>query len=44
VDGPTSAGAYVLAVSPATRSATLGALRERPQVLMAQPIDAGAAP
>jgi hypothetical protein len=44
VDGPTSAGAYVLAVPPATRSATLSGLRERPQVVMAQPIDAGAAP
>jgi len=44
VDGPTSAGAYVLAVRPATRSATLAALRERRQVLLAQPIDAGAPP
>jgi anti-sigma factor RsiW len=44
VDGPTSAGAYVLAVRPATRSTTLNALRERPQVLLAQPIDAGAEP
>jgi hypothetical protein len=44
VDGPTSAGAYVLAVPAAARSATLSALRARPQVLVAQPIDAGTSP
>lgn len=39
VDGPTSAGAYVLSVRPAARPASLAALRGRPQVLMAEPID-----
>jgi len=39
VDGPTSAGAYVLAVTPATRTASLAALRKHPQVLMAEPVE-----
>lgn len=44
VDGPTSAGAYVLAVPPDARAATLVTLRGRHEVLMAEPIDAGGAP
>jgi hypothetical protein len=44
VDGPTSAGAYVLAVRPEAREATLRALRERPEVVLAQAVDAGAPP
>jgi hypothetical protein len=44
VDGPTDAGAYILAVDPARRGATLAALRARPSILLAQPIDGGAGP
>lgn len=39
VDGPTSAGAYVLAVPPAKRAAIVTALRRRPGVTMAEPLD-----
>jgi hypothetical protein len=44
VDGPTSAGAYVVAVRPPTRAATLERLRGRHEVMLAEPIDADAAP
>ena len=39
VDGPTAAGAYVLSVPAARRGAVLAALRQRPGVAMAEPID-----
>jgi len=39
VDGPTAAGAYVLSVPAARRTAVLGLLRERPDILLAQPLD-----
>ncbi len=40
VDGPTDAGAYLLAVAPGERDAALARLRARPDVTLAQPIDA----
>lgn len=43
VDGPTAAGAYVLAVSPARRDTALADLRTRRSVMLAQPIEAGQA-
>jgi hypothetical protein len=42
VDGPTSAGAYVLVVPTAVRAQTLAKLRAQTEVVLAQPIDAGA--
>jgi len=39
VNGPTDAGAYVLRVAPAQRSAALTNLRARPYILLAQPIE-----
>lgn len=42
VDGPTAAGAYVLAVAPAQRGAVLAQLRAQSGVVLAQPIDAPA--
>jgi hypothetical protein len=44
VDGPTAAGAYVLSVPPARRAAILTTLRQRPGVVMAEPIDPAGAP
>ena len=44
VDGPTSADAYVLHVPAAERAADLVALRRRPNIVLAEPIDAGGAP
>lgn len=44
VDGPTSAGAYVLHVAPAERAAALALLRAGNDVVLAQPIDPGARP
>jgi hypothetical protein len=44
VDGPTAAGAYVLAVPGARRGAALTALRGRAGVVMAEPIDTAGAP
>ena len=41
VDGPTAADAYVLRVSPGERDAALATLRRRPDITLAQPIDAG---
>lgn len=38
-DGPTAAGAYVLAVAPARRDAVLAELRARPSIVLAQPIE-----
>jgi anti-sigma factor RsiW len=44
VDGPTASGAYVVQVADADRSAALDELRKLPQVILAEPIDAGGAP
>ncbi len=44
VDGPTAAGGYLLRVPDATRDASLVKLRARADVVLAQPIDAGATP
>lgn len=44
VDGPTAANAYVLRVAPADRSATVDRLRRQPQVVLAEPVDAGSPP
>ncbi len=41
VDGPTAAGAYVIAAPPAGRAAALAKLRARADIVMAEPIDAG---
>jgi hypothetical protein len=40
VGGPSEAGAYLLAVAPAERNAALATLRARPEVTLAQPVDA----
>lgn len=42
VDGPTSAGAYVLSIPAANRSAMLQQLRTAPAVAFAEPLDAEA--
>ena len=44
VDGPTAAGAYMAHVAPERRDAALAELRQVRQVVVAQPIDPGAAP
>lgn len=44
VGGPTEADAYVLSAPLAHRAAALATLRGRPEVVMAEPIDRGAAP
>lgn len=44
VDGPTAANAYVLHVPPARRDRLLAGLRGRPQIVLAEPIDAGGQP
>jgi anti-sigma-K factor RskA len=44
VGGPTPADAYVLAVPPRARDAALARLRAEPEVVMAEPIDAGNGP
>jgi len=44
IRGPTAAGAYLLQVPAAERGADLASLRQRPDVVSAQPIDSGAAP
>lgn len=43
-DGPTAGGAYVLRAAPAEQAAALAALRRQPQVVLAEPIDAGPGP
>jgi anti-sigma factor RsiW len=43
VDGPTAADAYVLHVAPAERPAVLARLRSQPNILLAEPLDGGAA-
>ncbi|MGN8001348.1 anti-sigma factor family protein [Sphingomonas sp. 22176] len=40
VDGPTAAGAYLLAIAPGERAAALARLRTQAGVTLAQPIDA----
>ncbi|MBW8815486.1 MAG: zf-HC2 domain-containing protein [Caulobacterales bacterium] len=42
VDGPTEADAYVLAVPAASRASALAALRGRPDVVLAEPMDLSA--
>jgi hypothetical protein len=44
VDGPTASGAYVVRVSDDHRAAALERLRGLPQVILAEPIDAGDGP
>ncbi|HKR86581.1 MAG TPA: zf-HC2 domain-containing protein [Phenylobacterium sp.] len=44
VDGPTAAGAYVLAVAPSERAAALAKLRASGEVVMAEPIDPATRP
>ncbi len=44
VDGPTGADAYVLQVPAAQRSGALAQLRSRPNIVLAEPVDPGAAP
>jgi anti-sigma factor RsiW len=44
VDGPTAADAYVLHVPPAQRADILLKLRARPEIVLAEPIDAGGRP
>jgi hypothetical protein len=44
VGGPTEADAYILSAPPDRRAAALSALRRRSEVVMAEPIDRGAAP
>jgi hypothetical protein len=39
VDGPTSAGAYVLAVPQPQRTAIIASLRAQPAFAMAEPLD-----
>ncbi len=41
VDGPTAAGAWVLHVPASERAAALATLRGRPDIVLAEPIDAG---
>ncbi len=41
VDGPTAAGAWTVRVDDGSRSEALGRLRQLPQVVLAEPIDAG---
>jgi hypothetical protein len=44
VDGPTASGAYIVRVAPEERPAALARLQTLDEVVLAQPIDAGAAP
>lgn len=44
VDGPTASGAYIVRVPDATRDSVLDRLRQVPQVVLAEPIDAGGDP
>ncbi|WP_293905576.1 anti-sigma factor [Phenylobacterium sp.] len=44
VGGPTAADAYVLRVAPAGRTQALTTLRARSDIVLAQPVDSGAAP
>jgi anti-sigma factor RsiW len=44
VDGPTAADAYVLTVPAAQRPDALAKLRSQPNIVLAEPVDPGAAP
>ncbi|WP_066811649.1 zf-HC2 domain-containing protein [Sphingomonas asaccharolytica] len=44
VDGPTASGAYVVRIAPASRAQALDGLRATPQIVLAEPIDAGSQP
>lgn len=44
VDGPNASGAYVLHVAPQARDQAVAQLRQSPQVLLAEPVDAGSMP
>ena len=44
VDGPTGADAYVLQIPAAERTGALAQLRSRPNIVLAEPVDPGAAP
>jgi len=44
VDGPTAADAYVLMVPAAERTGALAKLRSQPNIVLAEPVDPGAAP
>jgi hypothetical protein len=44
VDGPTASGAYIVHLAPAERPAALERLRSADEVVLAEPIDGGAAP
>lgn len=44
VDGPTAADAYVLQVPAVQRPGALAKLRARPNIVLAEPVDPGAAP
>jgi len=44
VDGPSASGAYMAHVTPERRDAALAELRQARQVVLAEPIDAGAGP
>jgi anti-sigma factor RsiW len=44
VDGPNAAGAYVLRVPAERRASLLTTLKNRSEVILAEPIDSGAAP
>ena len=44
VDGPTAADAYILHVTPKDRDVILKALRQRPAIVLAEPVDSGEAP
>jgi hypothetical protein len=44
VDGPTASGAYVVQVPAQRRAEALEGLRDLPQVILAEPIDAAAGP
>jgi hypothetical protein len=40
VDGPTAAGAWLVRIEPAARAQGLERLRRRPDIAMAEPVDA----
>jgi hypothetical protein len=44
VDGPNAAGAYLLRVPAERRASLLTTLKNRPEVILAEPVDSGAAP
>ena len=44
VGGPNASGAYVVRISPERRDAALAGLRASPDLVLAEPVDAGATP